>query len=206
MFSNLCLAEFCLVNETDHSCGTSLSVPFSKMSFKSVSSLLIQVFSNPSACCCHVDDVLCLCRRNYLDETLMPSSKAKYKVACQTLCKAGDELTFLKRRHVMVTDDEMAIQSHPKHLERLFDLLAINRKLQPKRTPGHPLLDEPDNSKALGPADASVNRSCVGVLLLSSGYCGMSIHHKRSFTVNVFSHDSVDDVPSTPCPISLGMH
>ena len=119
----------------------------------------------------HVDDVLCLCRRNYLDETLMPSLKAKYKVACETLCKAGDELTFLKRRHVMVTDDEMAIQSHPKHLERLFDLLAINRKLQPKRTPGHPLLDEPDNSTKLGPADASVYRSCVGVLLyISSDY------------------------------------
>ena len=74
----------------------------------------------------HVDDVLCLCRRKYLDETLMPSLKSKYKVACETICKAGDELTFLKRRHVMVSEDEMAIQSHPKHLERLFDLLAIN--------------------------------------------------------------------------------
>ena len=114
----------------------------------------------------HVDDVLCLCRRKYLDQVLMPSLKSKNKVACETVCKAGDELTFLKRRHVMVSEDEMAIQSYPKHLERLFDLLAINRKLlKPKRTPGHNLLDEPDTSKPLGPAEASVSGSCVGVLL-----------------------------------------
>ena len=64
----------------------------------------------------HVDDVLCLTRKNYLDETLMPALKAKYKVACETISKVGDELTFLKRHHVMVSEDEMAIQSHPKHL------------------------------------------------------------------------------------------
>ena len=92
-------------------------------------------------------------------------------MACETICKADDELTFLKRRHVMVSEDEMAIQSHPKHLERLVDLLPINRKLKPKRTPGNNLLDEPDNSKPLGPAEASVYRSCVGVLLyISSDY------------------------------------
>ena len=63
------------------------------------------------------------------------------------------------------------MQSHPKHLERLFDPLAINRKLKPKRAPGHPLLDEPDNRTALGPAEASVCRSCVGVLsCMSSDY------------------------------------
>ena len=117
----------------------------------------------------HVDDVLCLTRKNYLDETLMPALKAKCKVACETISKVGDELTFLKRHHVMVSEDEMAIQSHPKHLERLFGLLCINRKLKPKRTPGHPMLDEPDDSAALSLADASVYRSCIGVLLYISG-------------------------------------
>ena len=117
----------------------------------------------------HVDDVLCLTRKNYLDETLMPALKTKYKVACETISKVGDELTFLKRHHVMVSEDEMAIQSHPKHLERLFDLLCINCKLKPKRTPGHPMLDESDDSAALSLADASVYRSCIGVLLYISG-------------------------------------
>jgi hypothetical protein len=43
----------------------------------------------------------------------------------------------------------MAIQSHPKHLEPLFDLLCINRRLKPKKTPGHPMLDEPDTTAKL---------------------------------------------------------
>eukprot|EP00435_Cladocopium_sp_Y103_P021281 s2767_g5.t1 len=99
----------------------------------------------------HVDDVLRLSKKSFLEETLMPALKAKYKVACETISKVGAELTFLKRHHVMVSQDEMAIQSHPK-------LLVINRKLQPERTPGHPMLDEPDESAALCPANASVYR------------------------------------------------
>ena len=74
---------------------------------------------------------------------------------------------------MMVSDDEMAMQSHPKHLERLFDPLAINRKLKPKRAPGHPLLDEPDKTAELSPSDASTStyRLCVGVLLyIASDY------------------------------------
>eukprot|EP00435_Cladocopium_sp_Y103_P051844 s88_g16.t1 len=58
----------------------------------------------------HVDDVLCLSKKSYLDEVLMPSLKAKYKVACVTISKVGDEPTFLKQHHVMVSEDEMAIQ------------------------------------------------------------------------------------------------
>ena len=99
-----------------------------------------------------------------MNEVFMPSLKSKWKVACEIVCKAGDELTFLKRRHVKVSDHEMAVQSHPKFLDGLSYLLAINRTLQPQRIPVHNLLDEPDNSKPLGPAKASVYRSCVGVV------------------------------------------
>ena len=43
--------------------------------------------------------------------------------------------------------------------------MHINSNLKPKRTPGHPMLDEPDDTAELGPSDASTYRSCVGVLL-----------------------------------------
>jgi hypothetical protein len=59
----------------------------------------------------------------------------------------------------------MAIQFHPKHLERLFDLLCINRRLKRKKTPGHPMLDEPDIAAKLNAGDASVYRSRIGILL-----------------------------------------
>ena len=113
----------------------------------------------------HVDDVLCLSHKDYLECVLLPALKAKYKISCEKVENPGDELTFLKRRHMLLSENELAVQSHPKHLERLFDLMHINRNLKPKRTPGHPMLDEPDDTAELGPSDASTYRSCVGVLL-----------------------------------------
>ena len=81
----------------------------------------------------HVDDVLCLSTQSFLDNTLLPALNSKYKISCETMAKAGDELTFLKRRHTLISDDEMTIQSHPKHLERLFVFPSINRRLKPKK-------------------------------------------------------------------------
>eukprot|EP00435_Cladocopium_sp_Y103_P016308 s4209_g4.t1 len=93
----------------------------------------------------HVDDVLCLSQRNYLETVLLPALKARYKISNEVMSEEGDELTFLKRRHVLLSPNELAIQSHPKHLEKLFELLKIGRGLRPKKTPVHPLLDEDDN-------------------------------------------------------------
>ncbi|CAL1136540.1 unnamed protein product [Cladocopium goreaui] len=102
----------------------------------------------------HVDDVLCLSNKDYLECVLLPALKAKFKISCEKVENPGDELTFLKRRHMLLSENELAVQSHPKHLERLFDLMHINRNLKPKRTPGHPMLDEPDDTAELGPSDA----------------------------------------------------
>ena len=111
----------------------------------------------------HVDDVLCWVKETYLNNTLVPALRAKYKISLDVVCK--DELTFLKRKRVMVSPDQLAIQSHPKHLEKLFELLKIKRSLMPKKTPGHPLLDEPDTSKELDGQYTKIYRSCIGILL-----------------------------------------
>jgi hypothetical protein len=65
----------------------------------------------------------------------------------EVLEKPGDELTFLKRRHMLLSERELAIQSHPKHLEKLFEMMKINRGLKPKKVPVHQLLDEPDETE-----------------------------------------------------------
>ena len=97
----------------------------------------------------HVDDVLCLCKRSYLESVLLPALKARYKISHEMMAVEGDELTFLKRRHMLMNEFELAIQSHPKHLEKLFELLKIGRGLKPKRTPVHPMLDEDDKTEML---------------------------------------------------------
>ena len=81
----------------------------------------------------HVDDVLCLCKRSYLESVLLPALKARYKISHEMMAVEGDELTFLKRRHMLMNEFELAIQSHPKHLEKLFELLKIGRGLKPKK-------------------------------------------------------------------------
>ena len=113
----------------------------------------------------HVDDVLCLCRRSYLESVLLPALKARYKISHQMMAVEGDELTFLKRRHMLMNEFELAIQSHPKHLEKLFELLKIGRGLKPKKTPVHPMLDEDDKTEMLDNQQASIYRSCIGILL-----------------------------------------
>ena len=119
----------------------------------------------------HVDDVLCLVKEEYLNKTLLPALRAKCKISLDVVSKECDELTFLKRKHVMLGPNQLAIQSHPKHLEKLFELLKIKRSLMPKKTPGHAFLDEPDDSKELDTQYAKIYRSCIGILLyISSDY------------------------------------
>ena len=114
----------------------------------------------------HVDDVLCLSTQKYLDDVPLPALNPR-----EIMAKENDELTFLKGKHTLISEGKMAIQSHPKHLEPLFDLLCINRRLKPKKTPGHPMLDEPDTTAKLNAGDATVYRSCIGILLyMSSDY------------------------------------
>ena len=157
----------------------------------------------------HVDDVLCLVKENYLNTTLVPALRAKYKISLDVVCKEGDELTFLKRKHAMVTPDQLAIQSHPKHLEKLFELLKIKRSLMPKKTPGHPLLDEPDNSKELDAQYAKIYRSCLGILLyISSDYieCQYSIRALSHSMSKPTVHSELFCMLATLMYVFVGMH
>lgn len=100
-----------------------------------------------------------------------PTLRDNTKYQLRLSPKDGDEFTFLKRRHLLISPNKFAIQSHGKHLERLFSLLKISKALKPKSTPVHPLLDEPDSSSALDSETAGLYRSCVGILLyIASDY------------------------------------
>ena len=51
----------------------------------------------------------------------------------------------------MADEASMLIESHPKHIEHVLDLLKIKRHFQPKKTPAHPELDADDRTDELGP-------------------------------------------------------
>ena len=120
----------------------------------------------------------------------------------------GDELTFLKRRHMLVNEFELAIQSHPKHLEKLFGVLKLGRGLKPKKTPVHPLLDETDSSEPLDAQQASVYRSCIGILLslCVKWLCGVSVCNTWAFSINVQTDEAFHRMPGISLYLSPRLH
>lgn len=112
----------------------------------------------------HVDDILCLVREKFLSEKLMPVFEGHYKVAIEVMRNVGDELCFLKKNHILQSETEILIQNHPKHLNRLFELLQV----KPKNVLGHAMLEEADESAALDAASAKSSRSAVGIFLYIS--------------------------------------
>ena len=133
----------------------------------------------------HVDDLLVVGTRQAVVEQLIPSLKSRYSISIETVSKGGDELCFLKRTHCLLDDGRLLIKCHPKHLGQLCKLLHLNPKLQGKKTPGHSELENPDTSKELSGNDASIYRSCVGILLYLSGdlpQCQYVIRYLSTFS------------------------
>ena len=48
----------------------------------------------------------------------------------QCLERPGDEITFLKRHHVLHADGRLTIHTHHKHVLQLCSLLGLNAKNQ----------------------------------------------------------------------------
>ena len=55
----------------------------------------------------HVDDMLFTGDRSYLLDVVLPAFKSRYQVSHEMVDKVGTELSFLKRRHVLLSKDEL---------------------------------------------------------------------------------------------------
>ena len=115
----------------------------------------------------HVDDMMILSTRHFLDLKLKPAFEEKYAISIETLTD-HNEICFLKRRHWLTEDGNLVMQPHHKHFDKLFELLKTSRRLVPKKTPVHPLMGEPDDSPPLSSVDATTFKSAVGILLYLS--------------------------------------
>ena len=113
----------------------------------------------------HVDDMLGFGKRKFVHETFIPTLKRKYKVTVQVIENIGDSITFLKRKHMLLSHDKLLLTPSPKHFDKLFDLLKIDENVAVKKTPFLSALDEVDTSCELSQAEASEYRSAIGLLL-----------------------------------------
>ena len=113
----------------------------------------------------HVDDMLICGKADFVDKSLLPMLKKHHKVSSNFIREEGDETSFLKRTHRLISNDMLTISAHHKHVEQLMHITGVKPTSRPKKVPGHPLLDEKDDTEALNLEEASQYLSCVGILL-----------------------------------------
>ena len=113
----------------------------------------------------HVGDILITGDSKFIDDKLIPLLQQKYKISSSFIRSAGDDLVLLKLTHKMVSADRLTISTHPKHMEQLVKLAGIKTSGAMKKVPGHPQIDDVDNTPELEAREASTFRSGVGILL-----------------------------------------
>ena len=73
-------------------------------------------------------------------------------------------MTFLKRTHKLISPDRLTISIHPKHVEQLVKMTGIKTSGALKKVPGHPQIDDVDDTAELEAQEASEFRSCIGII------------------------------------------
>ena len=113
----------------------------------------------------HVDDLLIAGKRSFVMGKFADEFRKVYDISMQCIEWPGDEITFLKRHHVLHADGRLTIHTHHKHVLQLCSLLGLNAKNQNKKSPAHADIDLEDKSEDLSPGDATTFRTCVGSLM-----------------------------------------
>ena len=133
-------------------------------------------------------------RKDFVHGKFMDTMRGKYDVSVQVMEKPGDEISFLKRSHLLHDDGRLTIKAHHKHVSQMCSLLGINKRTQNKKNPGHADMDKEDTTPDLSPAQGTTFRTCVGVLMYLANdmpHCQHVIRHLSTYnaspTVKSFS-------------------
>ena len=118
----------------------------------------------------HVDDMLCTGPVKRLED-LERHLKSKFKVSVDWIRSVGEEVTFLKRRHVLVSPELLVVEPDVKYLDKLLQVTGLSgakarSKAAPFPTGGLPTDSEPDPE--LDPETATRYRSALGILMYLS--------------------------------------
>ena len=108
-----CWAVYFQASATGRKCGTKLSALSQRDELKispcDAYPCLLRADNSECVLLLHVDDVLCLVEEDYLNKTLLPALRAEYQIFLDVVAREGDELTSLKRKHVMLGPNQLAI-------------------------------------------------------------------------------------------------
>ena len=118
----------------------------------------------------HVDDMLCGGVTAIL-ERLEQHLKSKFKISSEWLHDVGDQVTFLKRRHVLVRPELLVIEPNVKYIDKLLEVTGLSRASHRTKCTPFPtgaLPTESESDKALDGATATRFRSGVGILMYMS--------------------------------------
>ena len=117
--------------------------------------------------------------------TLLAKLREKYEISAQVIERPGDELSFLKRTHVLHADGRMTIQTRQKHVTQMCSLLKMNGRIQSKKSPGHADMDKEDNTKELDATAGTTFRTCVGILMYLASdlpHCQHVVRHLSTYS------------------------
>ena len=122
----------------------------------------------------HVDDMLSTgpCQVLQKVEAVLDKEKGgKFKVSSEWLHDVGDEISFLKRRHKLVTASLLVIEPNVKYIDKLMQVTGLSAaKGRYKATP-FPTGQLPTDQAIDAPLDAETSsryRSAVGILMYLS--------------------------------------
>ena len=150
----------------------------------------------------HVDDLLCLGSRRYLEEFLA-SLRGEYECSGDILGPADDEVKSLKflGRTISYTSAGLEWEGDRKHCKAFFEKLGVDpATMSAVQTPGVKVDNEkaaPDRSleAPLSPADAKLYRGCVALLnYMSQDRADLSVASKE-VSKSMASPSSSDWVP-----------
>ena len=94
--------------------------------------------------------------------------KSKFKVSSEWIRQVGDEVTFLKRRHVLVSATLLIVEPDIKYLEKLLKITGLSNakeryKAAPFPTGGLPT--DLASDRELDSESATRYRSALGILM-----------------------------------------
>ena len=133
----------------------------------------------------HVDDLLIAGRKSFVMGKFSEELRKFYDISMQCIEKPGDEITFLKRVHVLQPDGRLTLQTHHKHVMQLCSLLGMNMRTQNKKSPGHSDIDMEDTTEELTAEKSTVFRTCVGILMYLANdlpHCQHVIRHLSTYS------------------------
>ena len=115
----------------------------------------------------HVDDIMIAGSTYYIEKVFVPMIKEKFEISLALMKTNGDEISFLKRTYRKIDDGIVIIPGH--YIETMVNVFEeVYGKIKIQKIPADSLIQVEDESAPLGPEEATMFRSMVGMAIYLS--------------------------------------